>query len=65
MRRGQLTVKDNISYALYKWMLFSLSLEQFGQHTLVMIEYIVYVPEDFAEEAREFIRFDDRGVGVS
>ena len=39
----------------------SLSLKQ---HTLVMIEYIIYAPEDFAEEAGEFIGFEDKGVGV-
>ena len=29
-----------------------------------MIKYIVYVPEDFAEKAREFIGFEDKGVGI-
>ena len=42
----------------------SLSLKQLSQHTLVMIEYIIYAPEDFAEEAGEFIGFEDKGVGV-
>lgn len=46
-------------------MLLSLSLEQFGQHTLMMIEYLIYIPKDLAEEAREFIGFDDWGVGFS
>jgi hypothetical protein len=51
----KLTVKDNVSYTLHQRVLFSLSREKGTEHTLVMREYIMKIPEHFRQEARETV----------
>ena len=54
-----LTLEDYIGYALYKWMLISLSCKERAQHSLMIRKHIMKIPECLVDELLRFPFFED------